>query len=187
MCYWQGEFAQLVLADDSPPIIGRSFGSSAKSITSGEVVFNTGMVGYPEALTDPSYRGQILVLTFPLVGNYVSSVVIWYLIGDHIIFYSLFCIHWKFRVSHPPPRWMNMAFPLTLNQVKFTLLGLLYRPTPGSTRIGLRVKVCPNGLLIREYLECMALIPELWPRRLGRLEHFWEILLWWVLFCTVLN
>lgn len=37
---------------------------------SGEVVFNTGMVGYPEALTDPSYRGQILVLTFPLIGNY---------------------------------------------------------------------------------------------------------------------
>lgn len=36
----------------------------------GELVFNTGMVGYPEALTDPSYRGQILVLTFPLVGNY---------------------------------------------------------------------------------------------------------------------
>jgi carbamoylphosphate synthase small subunit len=34
------------------------------------VVFNTGMVGYPEALTDPSYRGQILVLTYPLVGNY---------------------------------------------------------------------------------------------------------------------
>jgi carbamoyl-phosphate synthase small subunit len=36
----------------------------------GEVVFNTGMVGYPEALTDPSYRGQILCLTYPLVGNY---------------------------------------------------------------------------------------------------------------------
>jgi carbamoyl-phosphate synthase small subunit len=37
---------------------------------SGEVVFNTGMVGYPETLTDPSYRGQILVLTYPMVGNY---------------------------------------------------------------------------------------------------------------------
>lgn len=37
---------------------------------SGEVVFNTGMVGYPEALTDPSYYGQILVLTYPLIGNY---------------------------------------------------------------------------------------------------------------------
>ena len=47
---------------------GTSFG--AKVNRPGEVVFNTGMVGYPEALTDPSYRGQILVLTFPLVGNY---------------------------------------------------------------------------------------------------------------------
>ena len=37
---------------------------------SGEVVFNTGMTGYVETLTDPSYRGQILVLTYPLVGNY---------------------------------------------------------------------------------------------------------------------
>jgi carbamoyl-phosphate synthase small subunit len=41
----------------------------AKSVA-GEVVFNTGMVGYTEALTDPSYSGQILVLTYPLVGNY---------------------------------------------------------------------------------------------------------------------
>src|SRR5437667_6065086 len=41
----------------------------------GEVVFNTGMVGYTEALTDPSYRGQILCLTYPLIGNYgVPSV-----------------------------------------------------------------------------------------------------------------
>jgi len=38
--------------------------------TAGEVVFNTGMVGYPEALTDPSYKGQILSLTYPLIGNY---------------------------------------------------------------------------------------------------------------------
>jgi carbamoyl-phosphate synthase small subunit len=47
---------------------GRAFGFPASA--SGEVVFNTGMVGYPEAMTDPSYRGQILVLTYPLVGNY---------------------------------------------------------------------------------------------------------------------
>ena len=37
---------------------------------SGEVVFNTGMTGYVESLTDPSYAGQILVFTFPLIGNY---------------------------------------------------------------------------------------------------------------------
>jgi len=38
--------------------------------TAGEVVFNTGMVGYPETLTDPSYKGQILSCTYPLIGNY---------------------------------------------------------------------------------------------------------------------
>eukprot|EP00403_Amphidinium_massartii_P045149 CAMPEP_0178466088 /NCGR_PEP_ID=MMETSP0689_2-20121128/51715_1 /TAXON_ID=160604 /ORGANISM="Amphidinium massartii, Strain CS-259" /LENGTH=239 /DNA_ID=CAMNT_0020093085 /DNA_START=22 /DNA_END=738 /DNA_ORIENTATION=- len=47
---------------------GFSFGHP-ESIA-GEVVFNTGMVGYPESLSDPSYAGQILVLTYPLVGNY---------------------------------------------------------------------------------------------------------------------
>lgn len=58
---------KLILKDGSE-IVGKSFGA-IKSV-SGEVVFATGMVGYPEALTDPSFYGQILVLTFPLVGNY---------------------------------------------------------------------------------------------------------------------
>ena len=49
---------------------GYSFGATSTQLTTGEVVFTTGMVGYPEALTDPSYRGQILVLTYPLIGNY---------------------------------------------------------------------------------------------------------------------
>jgi carbamoyl-phosphate synthase small subunit len=47
---------------------GESFG--APRAATGEVVFNTGMVGYVESLTDPSYAGQILVLTYPLIGNY---------------------------------------------------------------------------------------------------------------------
>jgi carbamoyl-phosphate synthase small subunit len=58
---------KLVLADGDV-VEGYSFGA-LKSMT-GEVVFNTGMVGYPEALTDPSYTGQILVLTSPMIGNY---------------------------------------------------------------------------------------------------------------------
>ncbi len=45
----------------------------AKKSVSGEVVFNTGIVGYPESLTDPSYYGQILVFTYPLIGNYGIS------------------------------------------------------------------------------------------------------------------
>ncbi|GMI16052.1 hypothetical protein TrLO_g1425 [Triparma laevis f. longispina] len=53
---------------DNTSYKGFSFGADKNM--AGEVVFNTGMVGYPEALTDPSYRGQILVLTFPLIGNY---------------------------------------------------------------------------------------------------------------------
>lgn len=47
---------------------GKLFGAH-KSVA-GEVVFNTGMVGYPETLTDPSYKGQILTFTYPLIGNY---------------------------------------------------------------------------------------------------------------------
>ena len=58
---------QLIL-DDGTVFDGKSFG--AENASAGEVVFNTAMVGYPESLTDPSYLGQILVVTFPLVGNY---------------------------------------------------------------------------------------------------------------------
>lgn len=54
--------------DDGALFEGETFGSSRP--VSGEVVFNTGMTGYVEALTDPSYAGQILVLTYPLIGNY---------------------------------------------------------------------------------------------------------------------
>ncbi len=59
--------ACLHLADGSL-YSGSMFGASSE--VSGEVVFSTGMVGYPESLTDPSYRGQILVLTWPLAGSY---------------------------------------------------------------------------------------------------------------------
>src|SRR5664280_1432587 len=61
------ESIKLILEDGSE-FSGVSFGSP--SSVSGEVVFNTAMTGYPESLTDPSYEGQILVLTYPLVGNY---------------------------------------------------------------------------------------------------------------------
>ncbi|HJN57098.1 MAG: glutamine-hydrolyzing carbamoyl-phosphate synthase small subunit [Candidatus Woesearchaeota archaeon] len=59
--------AKLVLEDGSI-FYGHSFASDIS--VSGEVVFSTGMVGYPESLTDPSYKGQILCLTYPLIGNY---------------------------------------------------------------------------------------------------------------------
>eukprot|EP00965_Chrysotila_dentata_P218603 6190663-Pleurochrysis_carterae.AAC.4 len=64
MFYRQGT---LVL-EDGTRLKGVSFGYEAS--VSGEIVFTTGMVGYPESLTDPSYRGQILVMTYPIIGNY---------------------------------------------------------------------------------------------------------------------
>ncbi len=58
---------QLIL-EDGTVFIGKAFGSSTEKI--GEVVFNTGMTGYQEILSDPSYCGQIVTLTYPLIGNY---------------------------------------------------------------------------------------------------------------------
>jgi len=63
----EGLKAVLALEDGSV-WVGKGFGRPKRVV--GEVVFNTGMVGYTEALTDPSYKGQILVMTYPLIGNY---------------------------------------------------------------------------------------------------------------------
>ena len=61
------KIARLILEDGSQ-FVGWSFGYDTNTV--GEVVFNTAMTGYPESLTDPSYTGQILVTTYPLIGNY---------------------------------------------------------------------------------------------------------------------
>src|SRR5205823_4926292 len=59
--------AKLAL-EDGTVYTGRSFGAGGE--TFGEVVFNTSMTGYQEVLTDPSYKGQIVAMTYPLIGNY---------------------------------------------------------------------------------------------------------------------
>jgi carbamoyl-phosphate synthase small subunit len=58
--------ALLALADGTV-FEGRSFGAEGETV--GEVVFNTSMAGYQEILTDPSYKGQIVTMTYPLIGN----------------------------------------------------------------------------------------------------------------------
>jgi carbamoyl-phosphate synthase / aspartate carbamoyltransferase / dihydroorotase len=57
-----------LVLEDGEILAGEAFGANID--VDGEVVFQTGMVGYPESMTDPSYHGQILVLTYPLIGNY---------------------------------------------------------------------------------------------------------------------
>lgn len=63
-----GSIRAVLALEDGTVLEGKGFGFPCD--VSGEVVFNTGMVGYPESLTDPSYYGQILIQTYPLIGNY---------------------------------------------------------------------------------------------------------------------
>ena len=94
---------KLILEDNSV-FHGYSFG--AKKNVSGEVVFNTGMVGYPECLTDPSYRGQILVLTYPLIGNYgvpgdkKDENLLKYFESDHVQVQGLIISDYSSNFSH---------------------------------------------------------------------------------------
>ena len=62
------EVSGTLFLEDGTRFDARGFGATGRRV--GEVVFTTGMVGYPESLTDPSFRGQILTFTYPLLGNY---------------------------------------------------------------------------------------------------------------------
>src|ERR1700761_2321745 len=62
-----GQAAKLPL-EDGPVSPGRGFGAAGEA--TGEAVFNTSMTGYQEVLTDPSYKGQVVAMTYPLIGNY---------------------------------------------------------------------------------------------------------------------
>jgi carbamoyl-phosphate synthase small subunit len=64
------QLAKLAL-EDGTVYTGRAFGAAGE--TTGEVVFNTSMTGYQEVLTDPSYTGQIVTMTYPLIGNYGTT------------------------------------------------------------------------------------------------------------------
>ena len=59
---------KFIILSDGTIYDGIGFGSDKEVL--GEIVFNTSMTGYQEMLTDPSYRGQILVSTYPMIGNY---------------------------------------------------------------------------------------------------------------------
>ena len=61
----------IIALEDGKNFTGKSFGAEGESI--GEVVFNTSMMGYQEILTDPSYQGQIVLMTYPLIGNYGAN------------------------------------------------------------------------------------------------------------------
>lgn len=98
-----------LILKDGTVFEGQSFGAQLPA--AGEVVFATGMVGYPESLTDPSYRGQILVLTYPLIGNYgVPDKKFWesgkiQVSGLVVCNYNYTPSHWQSRQSLAS--WLN--------------------------------------------------------------------------------
>lgn len=95
--------ARLILQDGTT-FEGYSFGY--KGSTAGEVVFNTAMTGYPESLTDPSYKGQILTLTYPLVGNYgvpgktQEDMMLRHFESDHVHISALIISDYSFKYNH---------------------------------------------------------------------------------------
>lgn len=95
--------ARLIL-EDGTVFNGKSFGYPGA--TSGEVVFNTAMTGYPESLTDPSYEGQILVTTYPILGNYgvpprrQMDDVSQYYESDHIHARAIIAQDYSWQHSH---------------------------------------------------------------------------------------
>ena len=62
----------VLVTADGAEFVGTSAG--AEGVATGEVVFNTAMTGYQEILTDPSYAGQVVVMTAPHIGNYGSTI-----------------------------------------------------------------------------------------------------------------
>ncbi len=93
-----------IVLEDGTEFEGKSFGYAAS--TAGEVVFNTAMTGYPESLTDPSYEGQILVTTYPILGNYGvpprrdKDDVSEYYESDHIHCRAIVAQDYSFHHSH---------------------------------------------------------------------------------------
>jgi carbamoyl-phosphate synthase small subunit len=95
--------AKLVL-EDGAVFEGFSFGAPVSA--AGEVVFSTAMTGYPESLTDPSYKGQILVATYPLIGNYgvpspdMENEMLRYFESDKVQITALVISDYSFSFSH---------------------------------------------------------------------------------------
>lgn len=99
----QNQPAKLILEDGSV-FNGFSFGAPVSA--AGEVVFSTAMTGYPESLTDPSYKGQILVATYPLIGNYGvpaehrENDLLQYFESDRVQITALVISDYSFAFSH---------------------------------------------------------------------------------------
>jgi len=153
----QNPDAKLIL-EDGTIFSGYSFGH--KGSVSGEVVFNTAMTGYPESLTDPSYKGQILTLTYPLVGNYgvpgqsIENKLLKYFESDKVHISALIISDYSFKYNH----W-NAAQSLDEWLIKNRVPGIYGIDTRALTKIT-REKGALLGKVIINGQDCDQIDPN---------------------------
>lgn len=139
--------AKLAL-EDGTVFTGRAFGASGT--TEGEVVFNTSMTGYQEILTDPSYKGQIVTMTYPLIGNYGINRLDMESRRPHVA---------GFIIKELSPVPSNYRSDLTLSEylAENNLIGIEGIDTRALTR-RLRIRGAMRGILSTEILGDAALV-----------------------------
>jgi carbamoyl-phosphate synthase small subunit len=139
--------AKLAL-EDGTVFTGRAFGHSGTS--EGEVVFNTSMTGYQEILTDPSYKGQIVTMTYPLIGNYGINRQDVESKQPHVA---------GFVVKELPPVYSNYRADLSLDEYlkQNQIIGIEGIDTRALTR-KLRISGAMRGILSTEILDDLQLV-----------------------------
>jgi carbamoyl-phosphate synthase small subunit len=139
--------AKLAL-EDGTVFTGRAFGASGT--TEGEVVFNTSMTGYQEILTDPSYAGQIVTMTYPLIGNYGINRQDVESKKPHVA---------GFIIKQLAPAYSNYRADMSLDEYlkQNNLVGIEGIDTRALVR-KLRIKGSMNGVLSTEILDDTQLV-----------------------------
>jgi carbamoyl-phosphate synthase small subunit len=143
----ESRIAKLAL-EDGTVFTGRAFG--AGGTTEGEVVFNTSMTGYQEILTDPSYAGQIVTMTYPLIGNYGINRQDMESKRPHVA---------GFIVKELAPAYSNYRADMSLDEYlkQNRIVGIEGIDTRALVR-KLRIKGAMNGVLSTEILDDAALV-----------------------------
>ena len=154
----QTKKATLIL-EDGTSFEGYSFGYEGS--TAGEVVFNTSMTGYPESLTDPSYKGQLLVLTYPLVGNYgvpgfeKENAMLKFFESEKVQVSALIISDYSFKYNH----W-NATKSLGDWLIENQIPGIYGIDTRALTKL-IREKGCMLGKIIINDQDCSFYDPNL--------------------------
>jgi carbamoyl-phosphate synthase small subunit len=143
----ESRIAKLAL-EDGTVFTGRAFG--ATGTTEGEVVFNTSMYGYQEILTDPSYKGQIVTMTYPLIGNYGINREDVESKKPHVA---------GFIIKELPPQYSNYRADISLEEYlkDNNIVGIEGIDTRALTR-RLRVSGAMRGILSTEILDDAKLV-----------------------------